>query len=136
MVFIPAGETRDELTQERVRNEKRFQEVYALSSPHLVKPQVLGDVVGENVVDLITRKAIEYGVDVQMALAVAKCESGYDIRIKGDDGESWGLWQIHSPAHPRVTLEQATDPLWATEWAMPRLKATPSIWTCYRNLYL
>jgi len=87
---------------------------------------------------LIRHKAQEYGVDAEKAVSVAKCEShlnydiqSYHIRPDGTREDSWGVWQIHLPAHPTVTREMATDPIWATEWAMEHLsKGHWSMWSC------
>lgn len=84
--------------------------------------------------DYIIAKAKEHGVDPETALAVAMCESSLNPKAIGDNGDSLGLWQINSPSWPEVTREQALDGYWATDWAMPKLKATPEIWTCYRML--
>lgn len=45
--------------------------------------------------------------DPSLAAAVAMAESGGDASIVGDGGTSFGLWQIHTPAHP----EYASAPL-------------------------
>lgn len=81
----------------------------------------------------ITLIAIEQGVDPVMALGIAHCESGLNHLAVGDNGKSFGLWQIHLPSHPG-TKEMALDPVKSTDWAIPRLKETPEIWTCYRKL--
>lgn len=84
----------------------------------------------ETIDKYIRAMAVEYGVDAELAVDIAHCESGLNHLAVGDKGKSFGLWQIHLPAHPSVTTTMALDPIWATEWAMPRLKDTPYIWTC------
>lgn len=42
---------------------------------------------------IITHYAKHYGVDVQVALAVARCESRYGTLPDGDNGMAKGLWQ-------------------------------------------
>ena len=89
---------------------------------------------------LIRYKAEEYGVDPEKALKVAMCESklnhtiqSYHIRPDGTREDSWGLWQIHLPAHTTVTREMAVDPIESTEWAMEHLsKGRWWMWTCSR----
>jgi len=46
------------------------------------------------------------------AVAAAIGESGGNERARGDNGESYGLWQIHVPSHPeyRSNPEQLFDP--------------------------
>lgn len=57
---------------------------------------------------------------------------GYQV---GDREESWGLVQIHLPAHPTISKEQANDPEYAAEFLARNLKAgRGSMWTCYSIL--
>lgn len=46
------------------------------------------------------------------AVAAAIGESGGNERARGDNGDSWGLWQINLPSHPeyRSNPEQLYDP--------------------------
>jgi hypothetical protein len=46
------------------------------------------------------------------AVASAIGESGGNERARGDNGDSWGLWQINLPSHPeyRSNPEQLYDP--------------------------
>jgi len=37
----------------------------------------------------------------------------------GDNGTSFGPWQIHLPAHPGVTAAEASDPMWAARYMAP-----------------
>lgn len=39
-------------------------------------------------------------LDPDLAAAVAMAESGGNAGAVGDEGTSFGLWQIHTPAHP------------------------------------
>lgn len=84
---------------------------------------------------LVNDAAIRYGINQKRFLETAKCESSLRPKVIGDDGESYGLWQIHLISHPSVTKEQAFDPIWSTEWAAEKFKKDPTIWTCYRKLY-
>ena len=72
--------------------------------------------------DYITTEALIVGVDPQIALKTAKIESGYDKNQIGDKGTSYGIWQIHLPAHPDVSKSQAQDIIFSTEWAMNEMK--------------
>jgi len=90
----------------------------------------------------IEKEAVENGVDPQMALHVAKNESGYNQYVVGDKHltckktgkpiRSRGVWQINDCAHPTVTDEQAFDVVWSTEWTMKEMKKNScKIWsTC------
>lgn len=65
----------------------------------------------------------------------AVCESHLDTYAVGDQGTSFGVWQIHLPAHPDITKAEATDYVWATEWAAHQfLEGHAKEWTCYRIL--
>lgn len=84
----------------------------------------------DEIVAIITQSALKYGVDPEFALKVVNCESGFNPQIIGDGGQSRGLWQIHRPSHPLVSDEVVFDPVMSTEWAMPKLLDTPTMWTC------
>jgi len=47
------------------------------------------------VADMIRRVAAEYGVPAELALAVAQQESGFNPRAVGDNGNSFGLFQLN-----------------------------------------
>ena len=64
---------------------------------------------------------------------VVDCESQYYSQAVGDNGTSFGLVQIHAPAHPNVTLEQAFDIEFALNFLAKNLKdGKGSMWTCWR----
>lgn len=87
----------------------------------------------EKIALYIIAVAAERGVDGSLAWKVANCESGFKHDAVGDQGKSWGVWQIHLPAHPTVTIEFATDPIKSTEWAMDNLEEGRwGMWSCYR----
>ncbi len=48
--------------------------------------------------------------DPNTAAAVAMAESGGDPGAVGDNGSSFGLWQIHTPAHPEYTAASLMTP--------------------------
>jgi hypothetical protein len=99
----------------------------------------------------VKAKAEEYGVSSRVMLAVVECESKFvpDIQSRhrytpknvpkgyavGDREQSYGLVQIHLPAHPTITKEQATDPKFAVEFLAKNLKqGRGGMWTCYKDL--
>lgn len=84
--------------------------------------------------DYIAAEATLNGVDVAMALHVANAESQYGTLAVGDSGTSYGLFQIHLPAHKEVSKEQALDPVFATEWSMVEMKQNGcKIWSTCPN---
>lgn len=49
--------------------------------------------------------------------------------------DSWGVAQIHLPAHLDITKAQALDPLFAINWAAQQFAdGRAYMWTCYRQL--
>ncbi len=51
----------------------------------------------------------------------------------GDNGTSFGPYQIHLPAHPDVTQQQAEDPLFSTRYMLPSYQTAveqvdPALW--------
>ena len=81
---------------------------------------------------------------------VVNCESGYvvDIQsnhrykkdrphegvVKGQQEQSFGLVQVHLPAHPSVSLEQAIDPEFAIDFLAKNLaKGRGTMWSCYSS---
>ncbi len=99
---------------------------------------------------MVRQKAEEYGVSAQNMLAVIGCESKFNPTIQsqhyyteknvpkgynvGDREQSFGLVQIHLPAHPNVTKEQATDPEFAVDFLARNIKTNPNMWTCYSKV--
>lgn len=90
-----------------------------------------------DIMALIDKKGLEYGVATSTINAVVKCESGYNPKVVGDNGTSFGLVQIHQPAHKQITKEQAFDPEFAIDFLASNLaKGNGRLWTCYNMLYL
>lgn len=106
------------------------------------------------IVDLITRKAKEYGVNPRLAVCIARKESqnfATDVLIGARDGdnhltckiknsehygepiESRGLWQWNECAHPNLPDSDAYDIEESTELAMPALRDYPTIWSTYKD---
>lgn len=46
--------------------------------------------------------------------------------------KSYGPWQYHLPAHPELTIEEASSVEISTDKAMQDLKTNPKKWTCYK----
>lgn len=83
--------------------------------------------------------------------SIISCESGWNHTIQsnhvyternvpkgykiGDREQSFGLVQIHLPAHPSITKEQAKDPEFALEFLAKNIAAgKSSMWTCAKQL--
>jgi hypothetical protein len=60
--------------------------------------------------------ADRYGVPVNILALVAQAESSFNPGAVGDNGSSYGFFQIHLPAHPGVTAQQAEDPAFNVDW--------------------
>lgn len=83
----------------------------------------------------IARSSYKWGVSGILMAQIIQCESSGNVAAIGDGGTSYGLVQIHLPAHPSVTKEQALDPVWAINFLARELsKGNGRIWTCYRLL--
>lgn len=74
---------------------------------------------------VIQRVAQEENIDWKVLYGICMEEArgctSYDGN--GDNGQSWGWFQINHPSHPEVTKEQATDLAWSAHWTAQRLKA-------------
>ena len=53
--------------------------------------------------------------------AMAYVESRFDPNRVGDNGNSYGILQIHTGYHPDVRVEQAKDLRFSIEWTLDRL---------------
>ena len=79
--------------------------------------------------------ATEQGLDVDKFTGTLNCESQFNPEAVGDHGTSLGIAQIHLPAHPDVSRENAFDGIWSINWAAHHFSYEPNIWSCYNNLY-
>lgn len=62
------------------------------------------------------------------------CESGWNPGAVGDGGTSFGLVQIHLPAHPHITEAEAHDPVYAlTFMADEFVRGNEWKWTCWKR---
>jgi hypothetical protein len=91
---------------------------------------LLGDTSQITIRDYMVNEALVAGVDPQLAIGVAKAESGFNCEANGDNNHSHGCWQIFLPAHLDVTHEQAHDIIWSTNWALKEMKVNGcKIWS-------
>jgi hypothetical protein len=84
---------------------------------------------------IIEAYAAHYGIAAQPLIDTLRCESGFDSNAVGDHGTSFGVAQIHLPAHPDVTEAEALDPFFSIDFAASEFAAGhPDEWTCFRRL--
>ncbi len=82
--------------------------------------------------ELIDYYGAKYDVSTSTIHRVVKCESQYNPNAIGDEGTSFGLAQIHLPAHPEVSRAQALDPEFAISFLAKNLaKGKGAMWTCF-----
>lgn len=61
---------------------------------------------------------------IQAAMLLgSRMESNWSTSAVGDNGTSFGPFQIHLPAHPGVSAAQAEDPTWAVQYMLPAYTA-------------
>ncbi len=77
--------------------------------------------------------ASKFDADAKEMSQTIQCESQYRIDAVGDHGTSFGLVQIHLPAHPDVSQKQALDPDFSVKW-MAEHWYEKRIWSCARIL--
>ena len=66
---------------------------------------------------------------------IVACESNFNPKAVGDHGKSFGIFQIHLPAHKEVTKKQALDPYFSLAWAIEKYhNGEIGIWSCYHIL--
>lgn len=86
---------------------------------------------------VIEAYAIHYGIPSKPLIDTLRCESQFNPSAIGDNGNSFGIAQIHLPAHPDVTKQQALDPLWAINWAAYHFSLhQESMWSCWNQQHM
>lgn len=89
----------------------------------------------EDYIDYIYKRASEGGFEPNSVIKTIECESNFNTNAIGDNGTSYGLVQIHLPAHTGVTKEQATYPQFALDFIIEAFKHNQQrMWTCARIL--
>lgn len=88
--------------------------------------------MGNPVADAILGATNDAHVRAAMLMG-AMLESGMNVNAVGDNGKSFGPFQIYTVAHPNVSPSQAKDPGWAVAFMLPAYEAgvkkvTPSLW--------
>lgn len=62
--------------------------------------------------------------------AIVNCESNWNAKAVGDNGTSFGLVQIHLPAHPEISQRNAEDPKYALDYLIREYPLNPDQWSC------
>lgn len=85
---------------------------------------------------IVEAYAAHYGIPSIPLVRTLICESNLQDDAVGDMGTSYGIAQIHLPAHPEVSKKQALDPLWSIDWAAHQFSlGHAKLWSCYKKLY-
>ena len=85
----------------------------------------------KSIEDTIRTIAKSEMVDTELAVAIAKCESGLNptaINTNTDGSRDRGLFQINEKYHPEVTDQQAFDPIFSTQFFCKAFKAGHLSW--------
>jgi len=92
----------------------------------------------EYIIEVISEVARQEGVDKEMMIWVADCESGLNRDAHNEDdpyGGALSWWQIILHWHPTVTEKCAKDIWCSSRYFAKRVKENQGhLWTCY-NLY-
>lgn len=98
----------------------------------LTKKQLSGE---DDIKQFLIEYARVYDVDYRRVLYVVACESRFDPKAKGPEKNGYisrGLWQLHSYYMRDVIDADAYDAIKSTIVALPRFKAHPEWWSCWR----
>lgn len=109
-----------------------IQSIMASATPAPPSPQL-------SIPDLIVKICKEEGVDHELALRVAKCESGLrpDAKnVNAPNSIDRGLFQINSKWHPEVSDAQAYDPEFSIRFFCQAVKAGKlSMWDATKSCW-
>lgn len=100
--------------------------------------------------ELVTEISKKYNVSEALVAELITLESNWNTKLQsfciykkdnpklgikaGEREKSYGLAQIHLPAHPHITYEQATDPEFAIEFIASEIaEGRGGQWSCYRT---
>lgn len=107
----------------------------------LLKKNQTNEITKKITQEIIRKIAIQEGVDPDLAVRVAKCESNLDhkaVNINKDGSRDRGLFQINDKYHPEVSDEAAFNPITATQFFCKSVKAGHLDWwnatkTCWEK---
>lgn len=112
--------------------------VYGSQSPLIASQDAPGQVFESDVVSLVSSEekspvasnidgilqqvGREEGIDWKILKAICLTESGCNYDRIGDNGQSFGAFQINKPSHPNLTTDEAFDFVWSAHWTAKHLK--------------
>lgn len=97
----------------------------------LLKKKQSTIIKNETIEELITRIATKNNIDVDLAIKVARCESGLNTKAVGKNTNGTtdrGLYQWNDYYHPEITDEMAFDPEIACQKFCEAVKAGNLSW--------
>ncbi len=97
-------------------------------------PTIEAPLYADSPTSTIAYWAQEFGANATEMAATIQCESHGNSGAVGDNFTSYGLVQIHLPAHLDITKEQALNPDWSLEWMAKQWNSNKRIWSCARLL--
>ena len=137
-------------SQDVIIPEVKVEPVKATSTPIKKVSRITKPIVRPpEYVEIVQVKAEQYNVSVELMTAIIDCENRDwiptqqsnhtykkdrpDIGVSaGEREKSFGLVQIHLPAHPSISYEQATNPTFSIEFLASELSAGRGRqWSCY-----
>jgi len=99
---------------------------------YLVTTQSTSQAAGDKSIEAqIRAAATAAGIDPDLAVAVAKCESSLNpqaVNINADGSTDRGLYQINNKYHPEVTDAQAFNPTFSINFFISAFKAGNISW--------
>jgi hypothetical protein len=119
----------------------------ATSTPQSAEEKIDSVIVDETctskdcVKKMIRYYADMYGVDRDVALKVASCESNFRYNVVGDGGKAYGVFQFHEPTfrefaesfgNERLEYRNMAHGVELAMWALANGKGAH--WTCYRKI--
>jgi hypothetical protein len=86
-----------------------------------INPKMLAEFNGRTLLEWAADAAARYDVPLNILYGLIEMESNWDPNAVGDNGTSFGLAQIHTPAFPEVTQDVALNPVYALNFAARNL---------------
>lgn len=97
--------------------EKAYQTVIEVHNTKADEPKTK-----EEIKNYLITEARKIGVDEKKVIWIVEHESMYNLQAIGDGGHSRGLWQIHEPSNPEVSIECAFSLECSTKWSLKEIK--------------
>jgi hypothetical protein len=80
----------------------------------------------------VQTEALKFGVNPKLAACIVTHESQWQVDRIGDvgnpNGESFGLFQIEVKQHPDITVAEALNYQYATDWALSKIASGNVDW--------